>query len=500
MEKNSIIHKKGAVIAVIVLLIGVSIIPSISGNVNKPDDVKGVINKIRMKNVCSEIETLETINGEEPNYFELYEIISFQSIAWGLTTADFNREDNIDFAVYASTWTSGMSISIFYNDGELGFTNEAVYGSSRISDIDSADYDKDGDIDILFTRNEVIWYGGVWVNVNGTVNLLLNDGENNFATPILIAKHPGTPYDPENRINPQLSSADYDMDGDIDFLVGDNSGKIEFYLNNGSGNFTSAGVINDWGHISWGVTSADYDNDGDIDFLVAAETDDGFDGFVYLKRNQMIESNFTICFEPGPGQIIARTGSRGCLVSFDYENDGDMDFIAGLGQYVFIFINKQEVFYPFYIYKLPKSPEGYADDLSKGALTVGDFNNDGYDDFITGGVQGVVRLFINNYGKTPTVSIEKPVEKQLYIFDKSVISLLTRTIILRKITVEAKSTVAAQNVEFYVDGVLEYSVTEYPYEWLWNKLSFGEHTLKIVAYDTDENYIAEDEITVWKFF
>ena len=39
--------------------------------------------------------------------------------------------------------------------------------------------------------------------------------------------------------------------------------------------------------------------------------------------------------------------------------------------------------------------ERYAEDLSRGGLDVGDFNNDGLDDFITGGCQGVVRLFIN---------------------------------------------------------------------------------------------------------
>ena len=477
------------------MVIGAGVVPSIVG-------VGG--NNYRLFNDKTNF-TLDdaALNDEEPNYFDLHEIANFFSCAWGLTSADFNDDGYVDFAVSYAMSQSYYPISIFYNNGNLEFTKDDVYIFSYcpISDLDSGDYDSDGDIDLMFTYSEHVWYGGLPIKVNGTVNLLFNDGENNFGDCTMVAWHgPGTPYDPENRINPQLSSADYNMDGDIDFLVGDNSGKIEFYLNNGTGNFTSAGIINDWGRASWGVTSADYDNDGDIDFLVASDNDEGDDAYIYLKRNQMIESNFTTCFDPGPGEIIVRTGITASLTSFDYDNDGDMDFVAGIIHYVFLCINKQEVFYPFYIYKLPNSPEGYGDNLCEGALTTADYNNDGYDDLITGGVQGVVRLFINNYGKTPTVSIEKPEEKQLYIFDKSMISLLKRTLIFGKITVEAKVTVAPQKIEFYVDDDLEYNDTEYPYEWLWDKLSFGRHSIKVIAYDTNGNYFAEDEITVWKFF
>jgi len=338
VEKNTTFGK-GIIISLIVMFIGVSISPSISGNIQESLNVKYVFNEIWMKKVCSEIETLEIINSEEPNYFDLHEIANFFSCAWGLTSADFNNDDNIDFVVSYAMGQFYYPISIFYNNGNLGFTKDDVYtfSYSTISDLDSGDYDSDGDIDLMFTYSEHVWYGGLPVKVNGTVNLLFNDGENNFGNCTMVAWHgPGTPYDPENRINPQLSSADYDMDGDIDFLVGDNSGKIEFYLNNGTGNFTSAGIIYDWGHVSWGVTSADYDNDGDIDFLVASENDEGDDGYVYLKRNRMIESNFTTCFDPGPGEIIVDQlpGLQEfveSLTSIDYNNDGNMDFIAGIG-------------------------------------------------------------------------------------------------------------------------------------------------------------------------
>jgi hypothetical protein len=45
-----------------------------------------------------------------------------------------------------------------------------------------------------------------------------------------------------------------------------------------------------------------------------------------------------------------------------------------------------------------------------GGLTSADFNNDGYDDFIAGGVQGIVRLFINIHNFPPNKpSIDGPI-------------------------------------------------------------------------------------------
>ena len=78
-------------------------------------------------------------------------LISGQT-AWGLTTADFNMDGLMDFAVSWATnpWTHS-TISIFYNDGDGGFTQDDVYTPSNtyIADLNSADYDNDGDIHLL---------------------------------------------------------------------------------------------------------------------------------------------------------------------------------------------------------------------------------------------------------------------------------------------------------------------------------------------------------------
>jgi len=333
--------------------------------------------------------------------------------------------------------------------------------------------------------------------------MLFNDGENHFGNSTMIAKRgSGIPYDPEERCNPKVTSADYDMDGDIDLLVGDNSGKVEFYLNNGTGNFTSSGVINDWGLCSWGLTSADYDNDGDIDFLVAAALNSNW-GYVYLKRNQMIESNATTIFEPGPGEIVTdiyNLPGTESLTSLDYEKNGEMDFIAGNFFELFLYLNKQGIYDSFKICRIPFNTEGQPEDLTFGGLTSADFDNDGYDDFVAGGVQGVVRLFINNHG---LAAITRPHPSRLYIFNKEYESPIAedKIVIIGKITIDVKGLKELQKVEFYIGDILRKIDTTYPYNWTWRVGGslLQKRTIRVVAYNTAGNS-SVTEIKVWKFF
>lgn len=497
--------KKFLVLGIIILFVGASVLPSISGNIqstNAFSNGSGIILSVNRANeVESEanpVEPLDLVN----SFFDIYEVIDFGQTAWGATSADFNDDGDIDFAVSSATAPFTQSkISIFYNDGNLEFTQDDVYtfSYSYIMDLDSGDYDLDGDIDLMFTYSEK--KGSSGGKTNGTVNLLLNDGENNFGNHIMIVKHV------ENgRINPHITSADFDIDGDLDFLLGDNSGNVEIYLNNGSGNFTSSGSIDDWGGLSWGLTSADFDGDGDIDFLVAVDAVGPQSGCIYLKRNQLIESNYTIIFEPFIGELISelpwmqRTAS---LISLDYNNDGAMDFIAGVGAEPYLYINRNGSFEQFFICMLPPSPEGYVEDLKEGGMTSADYDNDGYTDLVTGGDQGTVRLLINKHS---LAVITRPIDGLgiYYLFDK--INYLPfpfkNVFIIGKFTVGVKELVELEKVEFYVDRWLQETVTAPPYNFSWNwkpiLLFRIRHTIKIVAYDSDGNHSSEDEKKVWR--
>ena len=96
-----------------------------------------------------------------------------------------------------------------------------------------------------------------------------------------------------------------------------------------------------------------------------------------------------------------------------------------------------------------------------------------------------------------SVSIERPKEKHLYIFDREICPTLKNTVIIGGIIIKANvlSTDEITRVEFYVDDNLKYNDTEQPYEWLWDEFAIGRHEIKVVAHDNKDNK-AEDKIDV----
>ena len=137
-------------------------------------------------------------------------------------------------------------------------------------------------------------------------------------------------------------------------------------------------------------------------------------------------------------------------------------------------------------------------------LSSADFNDDGYTDFVAGGVSGYVRLFINN--RCHAV-ITRPLDGLgiYYLYDK--INYLpipfNNVLIIGKFTVVVKELEEVEKVEFYVDRWLQETVTAPPYNfsWTWKPILLFrfKHTLKIVAYDSDGNHSSEDKVKVWRF-
>ena len=252
---------------------------------------------------------------DKPN-FSYYVYADFGQCAFGLDSADFDDDGLVDFVVSHETLPAEyITISIFYNRGNLTFERKDIYRFNTwdeqifITDLVARDYDDDGDIDILFGASYFEWYGifSPWpIYVKGQILYLENVGNETFAPPRLMAER-GKPLRiwlglwfffkvqaplriklGLHRIHPSIASADFDMDGDFDFATIDQSGKVELFLNDGSANFTSVGIIHRYGYGGTGgnLDAADFDVDGDADLLISILDYYGCDfGWVYLKRN-----------------------------------------------------------------------------------------------------------------------------------------------------------------------------------------------------------------------
>lgn len=131
-------------------------------------------------------------------------------------------------------------------------SNLPVADLTRLSmDAASADFDNDGDLDILIA------------NEHRPNIMLINDGTGKF-TNKSSEKIPQVNHDSED-----IGIADFDHDGDLDIVVVSEDDKInEFYLNNGDGSFTDAGDRIPVTGTSNAVLVVDINADGHADIVI----------------------------------------------------------------------------------------------------------------------------------------------------------------------------------------------------------------------------------------
>ncbi len=177
---------------------------------------------------------------------------NFIGCAW----TDLDADGDIDLVVAGGLGGNNLQ---FRNNGNGTFTRITtgvfVKTSGRNSAMAPADYDNDGDVDLLVS-------GG-----NGEdERLYRNNGTNGF---VRITEGALVTSGGDSR---GAAWGDYDNDGYLDVFIANDLGENNFlYHNEGNGTFSQVfegPVVSDGGR-SWGCAWADYDNDGDLDLFVA---------------------------------------------------------------------------------------------------------------------------------------------------------------------------------------------------------------------------------------
>lgn len=244
------------------------------------------------------------------------------NLCGGTIADDLDGDGLID--IVTSTYDPAGPLTVYRNLGPDGFENRST--PSRADDqmgglnCIGADYDNDGDVDVLVLR-------GAWLYEDGRIrnSLLRNDGNGVFTDVTFEAglSHPARPTQ-------AAAFADFDNDGHLDLYIG-NESRVrtvpeadypgQLYRNNGDGTFTdiasAAGVTND--RYCKGVATGDFDDDGDIDLYLSNV------GPNRLYRNNG-DGTFT---DVAPEAGVVEPSDRSFATwFFDVDGDGDLDLFC----------------------------------------------------------------------------------------------------------------------------------------------------------------------------
>ncbi|MEM8896697.1 MAG: FG-GAP-like repeat-containing protein [Bacteroidota bacterium] len=280
---------------------------------------------------------------------------------------DFDNNGELDFIVTGENATTPL-ITVFEN--QSGVLNQSSSVATDLiavtnAELDAADFDKDGDLDVLIT--------GTDGSNSGLTNLYTYDqGQSKFVLETTISNLL------QNVTDGDISWGDYDNDGDLDILLVGDAGSpfIRIYENDGLGNFSE----DNQGGVLVGVEQAriawiDIDNDGDLD--IVANGSNGTEARAYLYSN----NGSGIYTNTSDADVIGTI--QGDLAFADIENDGDLDLlISGLNfaqsaSSTTLYINDGSG-------DFANSGQTFMAS-SNGALAFGDYNEDTFPDLVVTG-------------------------------------------------------------------------------------------------------------------
>ena len=245
------------------------------------------------------------------------------NLCGGSIVEDFDNDGFLDIMTSTSDPDGPLKFYRNLGDGRFEDASSDSRVDQQLGGLNSiaADYDNDGDMDVLVLR-------GTWLLDQGKIanSLLRNNGDRTFSD----VTQPAGLAEPAFPTQAAVWS-DFDNDGDLDLYIANEDRSedpassqgypSQLFRNNGDSTFTdiagAAGVAN-YGYAK-GVTSGDFDNDGDLDLYVSNV------GPNRLYRNEGNGAFVDMAEELG---VIELVGQSFATWFFDYDNDGWLDLFV----------------------------------------------------------------------------------------------------------------------------------------------------------------------------
>lgn len=272
--------------------------------------------------------------------------LGFVTPDWSIAAGDFDANGYNDLVLGNSSRVSLVRA----NDNGTGYSIISYPQNIFTQRTNFVDINNDGHLD-LFACHDV-----------AQSHVYRNDGEGNLIYDVSLL--------PTSSVGGNYASifTDYNNDGLVDLYLSKCRGGAPpndpqrinlLYENNGDGTFTEVGAaagVNDF-YQSWSTAVADFDNDGDMDFLVSNISDQN-----KLYRNNG-DGTFTDIY--ASSGIAPQVGSWEILAA-DFNNDGWIDFLWQNAQR--LYLNNGNM--TFTGYNVPVSQGGIADLNNDGFLDV----------------------------------------------------------------------------------------------------------------------------------
>ena len=296
---------------------------------------------------------------------------------------------NLEFTLSGSGELSAESLSLNLLDSKttISKTENPFPGLSQ-GDVSWGDFDNDGDKDVALM--------GV-SNISGAVTAIYeNKGPEGFVN---------TNQNFERVIDGTLEWADLNKDGFIDLIVSGYNGNgpsTKVYLNTEAFYFLEDESFNIPDLYATELAFGDLDNDGDIDYLIV-----GYDASDNIQRFYGFKKDSEDGFDIVNSNISPNIGDD--ILIFDKDSDGDNDIISNSSSKTNTLYSGSNGSINYFAlgnggnivaYK-GNGPMAGVEQLTKnGYISVGDFDNNGYNDFVLTGEDsngsGLTKLYLGN--------------------------------------------------------------------------------------------------------
>jgi len=292
--------------------------------------------------------------------FQKEHVIKNGSFGLRLALADINKDSTIDIVYLIDGQLEWIA-----NDGEgrFGNPNPIARSNEPLIDIEATDLDKDGDIDILATTFEAIFYYDNMDGIGAYSSPVIidnrkngrnihaadidNDGDNDILSMGFAQSLSGLyMYERMSDNTYQLKddtisivdgramyTADMDLDNDLDIVFCQQRvQEVLWVKNDGQGNFSDTTFITKDIGKPKNLSVSDFDNDGDYDIVVFGDEDQSVD---WLRNIDSI-GNFGEVEE-----LFTLPRFLNHLITTDIDNDGFEDIIGSNSESIFWLKNKQ---------------------------------------------------------------------------------------------------------------------------------------------------------------